>query len=100
MMREELGLSGDFDSPGRSGITVGLSYLVGAAVPVTPYLFLVPARGVIYSAVATLFALFVVGAAKTLITTRSWWRSGLESALTGAAAAAATFGAGTMLSRL
>jgi VIT1/CCC1 family predicted Fe2+/Mn2+ transporter len=99
MMREELGLSGDFDSPGRSGVTVGLAYLAGAAVPVFPYLFVQPARGVIVSAIATLFALFVVGAAKTLITTRSWWRSGLESALTGAAAAAATFAAGSLFSR-
>ena len=65
-----------------------------------PYLFVAPARGVVYSAVATLVALFVVGAAKTIITTRSWWRSGLESALTGAAAAAATFAAGSLFSRL
>jgi vacuolar iron transporter family protein len=100
MMREELGFNKDFDSPARSGLTVGFAYLAGAAVPVLPYLFVEPARGVIFSAAATLVALFVVGAAKTLITTRSWWRSGLESALTGAAAAAATFGAGSLFSRM
>lgn len=100
MMREELGFSGEFESPYRSGTTVGLSYLCGAAVPVLPYLFVAPARGIVYSAMATLLALFVVGAAKTIITTRSWWRSGLESALTGAAAAAATFAAGSLFSRL
>ncbi len=100
MMREELGFSGEFESPLRSGTTVGISYLCGAAVPVIPYLFVEPAHGVILSAIATLFALFVVGAAKTLITTRSWWRSGLESVVTGAAAAAATFGAGSLFSRL
>jgi len=100
MMREELGLSGEFESPLRSGSTVGLAYLAGAAVPVFPYLFVQPAHGVVLSAIATLLALFVVGAAKTLITTRSWWRSGLESALTGAAAAAATFGAGSLFARL
>jgi vacuolar iron transporter family protein len=100
MMREELGFSGEFESPLRSGATVGLSYLCGAAVPVLPYLFLIPARAVVYSALATLAVLFVVGAGKTLITTRSWWRSGLESTLTGAAAAAATFAAGYLFSRL
>ena len=100
MMREELGFSGAFDSPLRSGSAVGLSYLCGAAVPVLPYLFVDPRHGVILSALATLIALFVVGAAKTVITTRSWWRSGLESALTGAAAAAATFAAGSLFSRL
>jgi VIT1/CCC1 family predicted Fe2+/Mn2+ transporter len=100
MMREELGFSGEFESPLRSGTTVGISYLCGAAVPIIPYLFVEPAHGVIYSTIATLIALFIVGAAKTLITTRSWWRSGLESALTGAAAAAATFGAGSLFSHL
>jgi vacuolar iron transporter family protein len=100
MMREELGFSGEFDSPLRSGATVGLSYLCGAAVPVMPYLFIAPSRAVAYSALAALGALFVIGAAKTIITTRSWWRSGLESALTGAAAAAATFAAGYLFSRL
>jgi len=100
MMREELGFSGDFESPLRSGATVGLAYLCGAAVPVMPYLFVMPSRGVVYSAVATLLALFVVGAAKTIITARSWWRSGVESVLTGAAAATATFAAGSMFSRL
>jgi len=100
MMREELGLSGDFDSPANSGLAVGLSYLIGAAVPVLPYLFVEPRHGVVISAVATIVVLFVVGAAKTLITTRSWWRSGVESALTGAAAGAATFAAGSLFSRL
>jgi VIT1/CCC1 family predicted Fe2+/Mn2+ transporter len=100
MMREELGFSGEFDSPLRSGTTVGLSYLCGAAIPVLPYIFVEPSHGVVFSVLATLVALFVVGAAKTVITTRSWWRSGLESALTGAAAAAATFAAGSLFSRL
>jgi vacuolar iron transporter family protein len=100
MMREELGFSGEFDSPLRSGLTVGLAYLAGAAVPVAPYLFVEPSRGVVFSFIATLTVLFIVGAAKTVITTRSWWRSGLESILTGAAAAAATFGAGRLFSHL
>ncbi|HEY6395787.1 MAG TPA: VIT1/CCC1 transporter family protein [Candidatus Binataceae bacterium] len=97
MMREELGFNIDsFDPPGRSAATVGLSYLAGAAVPVAPYLFIEPGIGVIASAVATILVLFVVGAAKTIITTRSWWRSGIESMLTGIAAAAVTYGAGRL----
>lgn len=99
MMREELGFGDAFEAPWRSSLTVGLSYLMGAFVPVIPYFFVSPARGIIYSAIATLCMLFVVGAAKTVITTRSLWRSGLESVLTGAAAAAATFGAGYYLWR-
>jgi vacuolar iron transporter family protein len=92
MMREELGFSSEsFDPPLRSGAAVGLSYLAGAAVPVLPYAFLAPAAGgVLASALATVVVLFGVGALKTIITDRSWWRSGLESMLTGIAAAAVT----------
>jgi vacuolar iron transporter family protein len=99
MMREELGFRDAFEAPWRSSLAVGLSYLVGAFVPVIPYLFVSPAKGIIYSAIATLCTLFAVGAAKTVITTRSLWRSGLESVVTGAIAAVATFGAGYYLWR-
>lgn len=100
MMREELGLTGEFDSPLHSGLTVGAAYLLGATVPVLPYLFVRPAIGILVSAALAVFALFTIGALKATITTRSWWRSGLESALTGAIAAAATFAAGRLFSYL
>jgi VIT1/CCC1 family predicted Fe2+/Mn2+ transporter len=97
MMREELGLAVEsFDRPLRSALTVGLSYLVGALVPVLAYLFLAPHPGVVVSAATTLAALFGVGAAKTAITLRPWWLSGLESMATGIAAAAVTYGAGRL----
>ncbi len=95
MMREELGFASEsFDSPVKSALTVGAAYLTGAAVPVLPYLFAVPSRAVIASMLTTVSVLFAVGAAKTIITTRSWWRSGLESMLTGMVAAAVTYTAG------
>jgi VIT1/CCC1 family predicted Fe2+/Mn2+ transporter len=96
MMREELGFSDDvFDPPARSALTVGLAYLFGAAVPVLPYAMVARADGVMVSAIATAAVLFGVGAAKTIITTRSWWRSGLESMLIGIAAATVTYLAGS-----
>ena len=98
MMREELGMAVEtFDQPLRSALTVGLAYLAGAAVPVAGYLFLPPRPGLIFSAIATIATLFIVGAAKTIITTRSWWVSGLESMATGIVAAAVTYGAGRLL---
>jgi vacuolar iron transporter family protein len=97
MMREELGFNEDsFERPLHSGIAVGLSYLVGAAVPVWAYIFFEPTRGVVVSAISTILVLFVVGAGKTIITSRSWWRSGLESMMNGIAAAAVTYGAGRL----
>ncbi|HYB91602.1 MAG TPA: VIT1/CCC1 transporter family protein [Candidatus Binataceae bacterium] len=97
MMREELGFSSEsFDRPLRSGLTVGLAYLSGAAVPLAPYVFLAPREGIVASALATILVLFGVGAAKTRITNRQWWRSGLESMLTGIAAATVTYAAGRL----
>ncbi|HYL59657.1 MAG TPA: VIT1/CCC1 transporter family protein, partial [Candidatus Acidoferrales bacterium] len=97
MMREELGFSEEsFDVPMRSAVAVGLSYLSGAFVPVWPYIFIEPETGLIVSAISTVAVLFGVGALKTIITSRSWWRSGLESMMTGIAAAAVTYGAGRL----
>jgi len=97
MMREELGFGNETaDVPARSALTVGISYLLGASIPVSAYLFVNQPLGVAVSALATVGALFVVGAAKTLITGRSWWRSGFESMAIGIAAAAVTYGAGVL----
>jgi VIT1/CCC1 family predicted Fe2+/Mn2+ transporter len=97
MMREELGLHHEhLEVPHRSAVRVGLSYLLGAAIPVIPYTLLGPPSAVMVSASVTILALFVVGAGKTFFTSRSWWRSGLESLAIGVAAAAVTYGAGWM----
>ena len=97
MMREELGFNEEsFDRPLRSALAVGSSYLWGAFVPVWPYIFFEPTVGVIISAISTVVVLFAVGALKTIITNRSWWRSGFESMLTGIAAASVTYGAGRL----
>jgi VIT1/CCC1 family predicted Fe2+/Mn2+ transporter len=97
MMREELGFGAEVGEPPlRSGAIVGSAYLVGAAVPMGPYLFVHPPLGIVFSAVVTVIALFAIGAAKTLITTRSWWRSGAESMAIGIAAGAVTYGAGLL----
>lgn len=98
MMSEELGFGAEIaEPPFKSGATVGASYLVGAAVPVLPYVLAAPPAGIVASAIATVLALFVVGAAKTVITSRSWWRSGLESMAIGIAAGAVTYIAGHLL---
>jgi VIT1/CCC1 family predicted Fe2+/Mn2+ transporter len=95
MMSEELGFgSGIMEPPLRSGLTVGLAYLIGAAVPLVPYLIVAHPLGVLVSALATIIALFVVGAGKTALVTRSWWRSGLESMLIGVVAGAVTYSVG------
>ncbi|MBV8452594.1 MAG: VIT1/CCC1 transporter family protein [Deltaproteobacteria bacterium] len=97
MMREELGFGAEvMEPPLKSALTVGGAYLVGAAMPLLPYLLVKPAVGILISALATIIALFVVGAAKTVLTARPWLRSGLESMAIGAVAAIVTYSVGRM----
>ncbi len=99
MMQEELGLSLDQTvSPLKSGIATGGAYAFGALMPVLPYLFMQPGTGLVASAALTLSVLFGVGAAKTIVTGKNAWRSGLESMAIGGLAALATFVAGKIFS--
>jgi vacuolar iron transporter family protein len=98
MMREELGFGAEvMEPPVRSALTVGGAYLVGAAVPMLPYLLVEPTAGIFLSAIATVIALFVVGAGKTVLTGRTWWRSGFESMGIGLIAAVVTYSVGRAL---
>jgi vacuolar iron transporter family protein len=77
---------------------VAAAYALGAAFPVIPYaLPLSVSTAFALSVGCTLVALFGAGAAKTRMTGRRWLRSGLETVLVGAIAAAATFAAGRLV---
>jgi VIT1/CCC1 family predicted Fe2+/Mn2+ transporter len=99
MMTEELGLAAvPAVAPLRSGVVVAAAYGLGAAFPVVPYALPVAVQSAFaLSVAATLAALFVAGALKTRMTGRPWLRSGLETVLVGALAAAATFLAGRLI---
>jgi vacuolar iron transporter family protein len=77
-----------------------LSTAVGAFIPILPFFFLSGYPAVIASAIVSLLAHFAVGAAKSLITVRSWWASGLEMTLVGAVEGAATYVIGIGLGKL
>ena len=77
-----------------------LSTAVGAFIPIMPFFFMSGYPAVILSAIVSLIAHFAVGAAKSLITVRSWWASGLEMTLVGAAEGVATYVIGIGLGRL
>jgi vacuolar iron transporter family protein len=68
-----------------------LSTAVGAFIPIIPFFFMTGYPAVIASAIVSLVAHFAVGAAKSLITVRSWWASGLEMTLVGAVEGVATY---------
>jgi len=84
----------------RSAVSATLSTAVGAAVPVLPYLFATGVTALVISFVISTLAHFAVGAAKVLMTGRSWWKSGLEMMIIGLGEAAITYGIGLAISPL
>ncbi len=84
------------ENPFRMGGVIGLSFLVGAMIPLVPFLFL-PTKidSLIVSALVSSLFLFVVGVWKGRIVGRKLWRSGLETLLIGAAGAAVLYVIGT-----
>jgi VIT1/CCC1 family predicted Fe2+/Mn2+ transporter len=97
---ERLGTSEEaLANPLVSAGSGALSTAIGAAIPVIPFFFLNGMSAVIAAAIISLAAHFAVGAAKSLITVRSWWSSGLEMTVVGALEGAVTYGIGFLLGK-
>jgi vacuolar iron transporter family protein len=97
---ERLGSSEEaLANPLVSAGTGALSTAVGAIIPVIPFFFMQGLPAVITAGVISLAAHFAVGAAKSLITVRSWWSSGLEMTAVGAIEGAVTYGIGILLGK-
>ena len=80
-------------------VSAALSTAVGATIPIIPFFFMTGIEAVIAAAVISLAAHFAVGAAKSLITVRSWWSSGFEMTVVGAVEGAVTYGIGVLLGK-
>jgi vacuolar iron transporter family protein len=99
LAHEELGLSEQaFANPWKSALSATVSTAVGAAIPVLPYLFTTGLSALAASFAISTLAHFGVGAAKVVVTGRSWWKSGLEMMLIGLGEAAITYGIGILIS--
>jgi vacuolar iron transporter family protein len=97
---ERLGSSEEaLSNPIVSATSGALSTAVGALIPILPFFFLHGVPAVIAAAIVSLLAHFAVGAAKSLITIRSWWSSGLEMTVVGAVEGAVTYGIGILLGK-
>jgi VIT1/CCC1 family predicted Fe2+/Mn2+ transporter len=94
MMKYELGL--DKPDPKRatkSAMNIGLSYVVGGLVPLSPYFFIdTHVEALKISVVVTLICLFVFGYFKSRMTGIPPWAGALRVMLIGAVAAGAAFG--------
>ena len=97
---ERLGSSEEaLSNPLVSASSGALSTAIGAIIPVIPFFFMQGLPAVIAAAIVSLIAHFAVGAAKSLITVRSWWSSGLEMTVVGAVEGAVTYGIGILLGK-
>ncbi len=94
MMKYELGLEKpDPKRASKSAMNIGLSYIAGGLVPLSPYFFVSsPLDGLKISAIVTLICLFVFGFFKSKMTGIKVWSGALRVMLIGAVAAAAAFG--------
>jgi len=94
MMREELGLIEPAGGAAlKTSLTIGLSYIAGALVPLFPFLLPVAIHSaLLLSTATTLTTLFLVGIFKARYTGGTWWRNGVETMFIGAAAAGAAYG--------
>jgi len=99
MTREGLRIDPD-DLAGSAWVAALTSFVLfalGAIVPVLPFLMISGAPAIIASAALSSAALFGLGAAITLMTGRNPLIAGLRQLAFGLAAAAITFGIGTLL---
>jgi len=99
LIREELGINPE-DLKGsamEAAITSFILFAIGAIIPVIPFFFLSGISAVLVSALFSAIGLFLIGAAITLFTGKTIWYSGARQVFFGLAAAAITYGIGTMI---
>ena len=97
MVQEEFGFhEASFGSPWRSAIFGALSTLVGGLIPLIPFFFMSGFPALIAAGIVSILAHFAVGAAKSLITSRSWFTSGLEMTAVGIIVGVASYLLGSL----
>jgi vacuolar iron transporter family protein len=94
MMKYELGLEKpDPKRATKSALNIGLSYIAGGIIPLSPYFFIGDSTEALkISVIATLACLFIFGFFKSKITGVNPFLGALRVTLIGAMAAAAAFG--------
>ena len=101
LTHEELGLSErSFPNPWRAAFSATASTAVGAFIPVIPFFFMHGTPALIASFVISTAAHFGVGAAKVIVTGRSWFKSGMEMTFVGLGEAIITYGIGLLIARI
>ncbi|MGN6179676.1 MAG: VIT1/CCC1 transporter family protein [Mucilaginibacter sp.] len=93
MMRYELGLEKPHENRAtQSAVTIGVSYIVGGIIPLSPYFFIANAHEALdYSCAITIVCLFIFGYFKSKMTGQPAFSGAVKVMVIGALAAAAAF---------
>lgn len=89
-----------------TGLITFISFVVVGSLPLVPYFLgllgveVATRHQLFMSSLATGLALFLVGAARTIVTKGTWWQNGLEVLGIGALAASVAYGIGAVLEPL
>lgn len=101
LVAKELGLPPEvLPSPLKDAFFMGLSFLLGAALPILPYLFVAGAAALGASVGVTVAALFGIGVGKALLARRHPLFSGLEMMAIGGGAGLVGYLVGTVLPKM
>jgi VIT1/CCC1 family predicted Fe2+/Mn2+ transporter len=96
MLSEEYGLAAEIRSPWRAALSTFAAFAICGLVPLIPYLFSFGSRFQV-SAILTGITFFLIGSLKSLWSTASWLRSGIETFLVGGLAASLAYVVGVLL---
>ena len=99
MVQEELGIGEQQATPLREGWITGSATAVGALIPVAPFLFLSGPAAVWTAFGVSMVSHFAVGAARSVFTGRSLFRSGIDMLAVGFGVAAVGYVVGDLAVR-
>jgi VIT1/CCC1 family predicted Fe2+/Mn2+ transporter len=99
-VQEELGISAEQVSPMREAWITGVATAVGSFIPVFPFLVMGGKAAIIVSFVISMASHWFVGAARSVFTGRSVFRSGMDMFVVGLGVAAAGYFVGEWIGRM
>jgi predicted membrane protein (TIGR00267 family) len=99
-VQEELGISEPTSSPFREGWITGLATAIGALIPVLPFFIFDGRTAVVVAFAISMLSHWLVGAARSVFTGRSVFRSGLDMFVVGLGVAAVGYVVGEWVGHL
>ena len=100
MMLEELGIIEEVDDPKSHAFVTFGAFVVAGFIPLLPFLLPIGFSAFTASMVIGGVTLFIIGAARSFVTTVSFLRGGLEMFLVGSSAAIAAYSIGAIVEKI